>query len=74
MDTNLIDGSEMRNNEKNIALLIKWCKERCEGCEECCDNCSVNAVKQLLVYTHNQKVEIERLKTITADAFYDEVH
>ena len=54
----------MTDNEKNMALLIKWCNEKCEGCKERCDDCSVDAVKQLLVYAHNQKAEIERLGKI----------
>ena len=52
----------MRDNEKNMALLIEWCNEKCEGCRVRCDDCSVDAVKQLLVYAHNQQAEIERLK------------
>ena len=61
-----IDEPKLSYNEKNMALLKKWCDENCKGCEmqswnERCNGCSVDAVKKLLVQTYIQKTEIERL-------------
>lgn len=53
----------LTDNEMNIALLIDWCNKKCKGCENRCDGCSANAVKQLIVYAHQQKTEIERLQS-----------
>ena len=37
-------------NNKNISRLINWGNEKCEDCQGDCYDCSVMAVKQLIVY------------------------
>lgn len=58
---------KMIDSDKNIVRLVKWCNEKCAGCEEQswnerCIGCLVDAVKKLIVHANIQKVEIEKLE------------